>query len=127
MTLPDGVHWHATSECGSRRPVDRVRLRRAAPDAVLRSPCAVAMWIDARTREHVQHREVYAGWDRMWVAIGDEDDLEHLRQENCLIAARGDSIHTDIYSPAERHALYVEAVTDEECTSGCSDQEPDRA
>jgi hypothetical protein len=118
-----GVHWHAFAEIRERetaaRTADRARRRERVPDAVLRDPWAVAMWIDARTREHVHHREVYAGRDGVWVSIGDEEDLEHLRRENSLIASRGDSVYTDIYSENDHHDLYVEAVTDAQCTRGC--------
>lgn len=110
-----GVHWHAFTE-----PGDRKALREKAPEATLRSPWEVARWIDARTREHVYKREVWALHERQWVSIGDEDDLEHLRQENYAIASRGDSIHTDIYAESERHDVYVEAVTDDQCRHGCA-------
>lgn len=118
------VHWHAylgRREPGSQARVgDRVARRERAPDAVLRSPFAVASWIDKQTRSHVLRREVFAMREGMWVSIGDEDDLEHLRQENFLIASRGDSVFTDIYSESQHIDLYVEAVTDEQCTHGCA-------
>lgn len=119
-----GTHWHAYAET---RPRDthantdkRIARRERTPDAVLRTPHAVVTWIDKQTRALVLHREVFAVREGMWISIGDEDDLEHLRQENLLIASRGDSIYTDIYSESEHHDLYVEAVTDEQCTHGCA-------
>lgn len=113
-----GVHWHAFTD--QRGTTDRTARRAKPPEAVLRSPWEVARWIDARTREHVHKREVWALHERLWVSIGDEDDLEHLRQENYIIASRGDSIHTDIYAESERHDVYVEAVTNAQCRYGCT-------
>lgn len=115
------VHWHGYVETRDRdRPArtgDRVARRQREPDAVLRTPWAVASWIDTRTREHVDRRDVWASREGAWVAIGDEDDLEHLRQENFGIASRGDSIFTDIYSESKHYEVYVEAVTDEQCAN----------
>jgi len=105
-----GVHWHAS--VGSTWDGERTAA------AVLRSPWQVAEWLDRQTRQHVHHREVVAIAERVWVTIGDEDDLEHLRQENFRIASRGDSIHTDVYAESARHVLHVEAVTDAQCTHG---------
>lgn len=106
-----GVHWHAFTETPKTRET---------PAAVLRSPWEVARWIDARTREHVHKREVWALHERLWVSIGDEDDLAHLRQENYAIASRGDSIHTDIYAESERRHVYVEAAIRGHCRHGCT-------
>lgn len=117
------VHWHAYAEIRERDTPsavgDRIARRERSPDAVLRTPLAVASWIDQQTREYVLHREVWANFEGQWVSIGDEDDLEHLRQENFGIASRGDSIYTDIYSETERYDLYVEATTDDQCAYGC--------
>lgn len=119
-----GVHWHAfteTRECDSpARTGERMARREKKPGGVLRTPWDVARWIDEQTRKHVHHREVWASREGMWVAIGDEADLEHLRQENYAIASRGDSIFTDIYSTSEHHDVYVEAVTDAQCRHGCA-------
>lgn len=119
-----GVHWHAFAETrehgASPRTGERMARREGKPGAVLRTPLEVASWIDAQTRTHVHNREVWVSSERLWVAIGDEDDLEHLRQENFGIASRGDSIFTDIYSMSEQHDVYVEAVTDEQCIHGCA-------
>jgi hypothetical protein len=119
-----GVHWHAFAVTGPRRAVMRtggpVMLRNQPPHAVLRSPWAVALWIDERTQEHVYRRQVWSASEGVWVLIGDEDDLEHLRRENYRIASRGDSIYTDIYSESVHHDLYVEAVTDGQCVHGCA-------
>lgn len=114
-----GVHWHAFSQSTSD---DRGTLRGQAPEAVLRSPWQVAEWIDEQTRKHVHRRKVFAIGEGVWVAIGDEDDLEHLRQENFRVASRGDSIHADVYTSAARHTLHVEAVTDAQCTQGCTNR-----
>jgi len=116
------VHWHAFAVTpDSATPSnDRIGYRHRPPEAVLRSPWAVASWIDDQTRQHVSHREVWAAHGGEWVAIGDEEDLDHLRRENYGIAARGDSIHTDIYADLVRHELVVEAVTDEQCRHGCA-------
>lgn len=118
------VHWHAYAETtaeGTRsRTADRIARRDETPDAVLRTPLEVARWIEQQTRAHVSHREVYAIHSREWVSMGDEDDLAHLRRENVLIASRGDSIYTDIFSETDRHDLYVEAVTHEQCTHRCT-------
>lgn len=117
------VHWHAFTETRERDappPRNRHEYRHRQPDAVLRSPWAVASWIDSQTRQHVTHREVWAAHGQAWVAIGDEHDLEHLRRENYGIAARGDSIHTDIYTDSIHHDLIVEAVTNEQCAYGCA-------
>ena len=117
------VHWHAFAEirdCGTPPPRDRAGYRRREPDEVLRDPWAVASWIDGQTRQHVTRREVWAAHGREWVAIGDEDDLEHLRHENFGIASRGDSIHTDIYTDSTHHDLIVEAVTNDHCPLGCA-------
>ena len=118
------VHWHAYLDrrepSTPARDAERVDRRERPPDAVLRSPYAVATWIDKRTRTHVLHREVFAMREGMWVSIGDEDDLEHLRQENFRLASRGDSVYTDIYSESGHIDLYVEAVTDDQCTHGCA-------
>lgn len=119
-----GVHWHAFAETRAPGAVsqtgERVARREAVPHAVLRSPWEVARWIDEQTRAQVDHRKVWSAGEARWVEIGDEDDLEHLRQENFGIASRGDSIFTDVYSESEHHDLYVEAVTDEQCQHGCS-------
>jgi hypothetical protein len=118
------VHWHAYAETrpdgAQPRIADRVERRERAPDAVLRTPFEVAKWIDEQTRAHVLHREVVAIQERVWVSIGDEDDLAHLRRENFLIASRGDSIYTDIFAESDHHDLYVEAVTHAQCTHGCT-------
>lgn len=116
-----GVHWHAFTEARGRDDTtERIARRERTPDTVLRSPFEVARWIDQQTRRHVHHREVWAARDGQWVAIGDEEDLEHLRQENYGIASRGDSIFTDVYAESTHHDLYVEAVTDEQCRHGCT-------
>lgn len=99
---------------------DRAVRWKRQPDSVLRTPWEVATWIDERTRAHGHRREVWVAREREWVAIGDEDDLAHLRQENFAIASRGDSIHTDIYAESKHHDLYVEAVTDDQCLHRCS-------
>lgn len=120
-----GVHWHAFTE--STWDGNRARLRERAPEAVLRSPWQVAEWLDEQTRRHVQHREVVAIAERVWVTVGDEDDLEHLRRENFRIASRGDSIHTDVYAASTRHVRYAEAVTDGQCAHGCTPHRPRHA
>jgi len=118
------VHWHAYVETRERDEAagtaERVARREREPDAVLRSPWRVASWIDNQTRRHVNVRKVWAGHEGVWVTIGDEDDLEHLRRENYRIATCGDSIYTDIYSESEHHDVYMEAVTDEQCLHGCA-------
>lgn len=124
-----GVHWHAHVE--QREALEPMRngyrsdrLARV-PDAVLWSPWAVAKWIDARAREHVWHREVWASHDEEWVAIGDEEDLNELRQQNYFVASRGDSIYADIYTLNTHHDLFVEAVTHDQCQHRCADHQPD--
>lgn len=119
-----GVHWHAFIERRERDAPMRAgyradRLRRT-PDSILRSPWSVADWIDARTREHVHHREVWSSQEREWIAIGDEDDLNELRHNNFMVASRGDSIYTDIYTLNVHHDLFIEAVTGEQCGHGCA-------
>lgn len=120
-----GVHWHAFVERRERNMPMRTgyrtdRLRRK-PDSVLWSPWTVADWIDARTREHVHHREVWSSQEGEWVAIGDEDDLNELRRNNFMVASRGDSIYADVYTLNVHHDLFVEAVTGEQCGRGCVD------
>ncbi len=120
------VHWHAYSE---RRTPGNAGLRptRLArePEATLHSPWQVTRCTDQHTREHVLRREVFALRDGVWVEIGDEEDLAHLRHENFLIASRGGSIYTDIYTGDRHHDLYVEAVTDVQCQHDCADSEAD--
>lgn len=119
-----GVHWHAFTETRVHdepaRTANRIALRERAPEVVLRTPLEVASWIDKQTRVHGTNRKVWATSEGTWVAIGDENDLEHLRRENFGIASRGDSIYTDIYSEPVHHDVYVEAVTDEQCLHGCA-------
>ena len=118
------VHWHAFADPRPQdtppRTSERVTRRERVPDTVLRTPWAIASWIDQQTRQYVHHRQVWAASEGDWVAIGDEDDLEHLRQENFAIASRGDSIYTDVHTEHDHHDLYAEAVTDDQCTHGCS-------
>lgn len=118
------VHWHAHVETRTDAPRTGHRASRLAsePYAILRTPHAVALWIDEQTRKHVLHAETWVSQEGLWVSIGDTDDLAHLREENYLIAARGDSIYTDIYTNPQdqHHDLYVEAVTDAQCRHGCS-------
>ncbi|WP_133794318.1 hypothetical protein [Actinokineospora alba] len=120
-----GVHWHAFVErredgAPMRAGYRADRLSRPA-DAVLWSPWSVAEWMDARTREHILHAEVWSSQDRQWVSIGDEDDLDQLRQQNFVIASKGDSIYSDIYTDANvHHDLFVEAVTREQCIHDCA-------
>lgn len=124
-----GIHWHAHVE--KRKALDPMRAGHRSdrltrePQAVLWSPWDVATWIDARTREHVNHREVWAAHEREWVAIGDEDDLNELRRNNYLVASRGDSIYADIYTLSTHHDLFVEAVTHEQCHHSCAQERPD--
>ncbi|WP_436498194.1 hypothetical protein [Actinokineospora sp. HUAS TT18] len=120
-----GVHWHAFIERretdGPMRTGYRQHRLRQAPNTVLWSPWSVAEWMDARTREHILHAEVWSIQDREWISIGDEDDLDELRQQNFLIASKGDSIYSDIYTSANvHHDLFVEAVTHEQCTHDCT-------
>ncbi|RZS32487.1 helix-turn-helix protein [Herbihabitans rhizosphaerae] len=128
--FPPRVHWHGYHDTrpydGSVPTGERVVRLAREPDAVLCDPWAVASWLDEKTRAHVLHAESFAFQNRMWVSIGDEDDLQHLREEHALIASRGDSIYTDIYTPDEneRHDLYVEAVTDDQCARGCTGTQP---
>ncbi|MCU1687052.1 MAG: hypothetical protein JWQ81_7791 [Amycolatopsis sp.] len=115
-----GVHWHAYRERGSvRNPavpsIDRVRRLDTAPLAALYTPDEVAEWIEAQTRDLGERRTVRAIAEREWVEIGDTDDLNHLYSENVLIAARGDSIYTDIYSESENIQLFLEVVSAHEC------------
>lgn len=116
-----GVHWHTYAEARARGATgQRMSRRDRMPDSTLHSPWQVARWIDDHTRRDVQRREVFAARDGVWVTIGDEDDLAHLREENFLIASRGDSIYTDVYTDHEHRDLYVEAVTDVQCDRGCT-------
>lgn len=119
-----GVHWHAFVEiqdpATTRRRSSRIVRRQEQPHAALWSPWEVARWIDAQARANGDRRRVWSFGDRCWVEIGDEDDLEHLRRENFLIASRGDSIHTDIYADRVHVDLYVEAVTSAQCQHGCT-------
>lgn len=118
-----GVHWHAymTTRPRGKSPQpgqgvgDRDKRLAQTPLAVLRSPREVEQWIDKQTREYVEPVEVRAGSE--WVRVGDEADLAHLRRANYRIACRGDSIYTDIYSSSTHHDLYVESVTDDQCTN----------
>ena len=116
-----GVHWHAYAEARTPGAVEQRASRRSRmPDSALHSPWQVARWIDDHLRRDVQRREVFAARDGVWVTIGDENDLAHLRQENFLIASRGDSIYTDVYADHGHRDLYVEAVTDVQCDGGCT-------
>lgn len=118
------VHWHAFIEQRSGNLPMRVGYRAdrlsKQPDAALWSPWTVADWIDARTREHVYHREVWSMHEQEWISIGDEGDLNELRHNNYMVASRGDSIYADIYTQKIHHDLFVEAVTSEQCSHGCA-------
>lgn len=124
-----GKHWHAYIDTRKADEVSRIDERIArrdrTPNAVLFTPQEVAKWIDEQTRKYVLHEEVWAIHERQWVSIGDEDDLEHLRQQNYIIASRGDSIYTDIHTVGTRHDLYVEAVTNEQCQEDCANKDRD--
>lgn len=125
--LPDGwrasgAHWHAYAyayRAGDAQPLDipadRWQRLQRRPDAVLRNPDEVATWIEARTVEHGEKRQVWSIAEQAWIAIGDADDLAHLFGEHIVIAARGDSIYTDVFNSHRDIELFVEAVT----TDGC--------
>jgi hypothetical protein len=119
-----GVHWHAYADYRRVGPdgkiqavaTDRLRRLETDPAAVLHTPDEVAWWIEERTVEWGKQRTVRATADGVWVAIGDAEDLAHLCTENVLIAARADSIYTDVYSESANIELFVEVVGSDECS-----------
>lgn len=110
-----GTHWHAYLETEPAVGLARWQRIQREPDAVLRSPDAVAEWIEQRILELGDRRKVRAIADNEWVEIGDADDLAHLYGEHIVIASRGDSLYTDVYHPDKRIELYVEAVNADDC------------
>lgn len=114
----DEKHWHAYVERNvdpRERAIDRWQRIQREPDAVLRSPEAVAEWIEQRVIELGEKRKTMAIADRAWVEIGDAEDLAHAYGEHVVIAARGDSIYTDVLHAEARIELFVEAVTADDC------------
>ncbi len=113
----DGKHWHAYLERNGDTvcSIDRLQRLQREPDAILRSPDAVAGWIEERILELGTTRKVRALTDAAWVEIGDADDLAHLFGEHVVIASRGDSIYTDVFNPDTRIELYLEAVNPDAC------------
>jgi hypothetical protein len=119
-----GVHWHAFASIWPREESvpaghgtgDRGARLEREPLAVLWSPMEVAQWIADRTRQYVDPVKVLGTGTKLG-HVGDEDDLSHQRRTDYQVAERGDSVYADVYSRTEHHNVFLEAVTDEQCTN----------
>ncbi|WP_158885523.1 hypothetical protein [Amycolatopsis anabasis] len=100
-----GLHWHAQ--------VCRGDAKVAAPEAVLYTPYAVAAWTAHRIRRSAGQLSVWAADENRWRGIGDPADTARIRLELLLIAARGESVHLSVTSPAQHYL--IQAVTSREC------------
>lgn len=126
--LEVGAHWHAYAAIGDPDepgavPPLRVQRLELAPDAVLRSPDEVGDYVAGWVASREDRPYVYAPGERVWVQVGDEADMERIRGEYALIAARGDSAYVHLALGGERKALYLEAVTNDHC-NGHHDDRP---
>ncbi|GAB3301355.1 hypothetical protein [Parasphingorhabdus pacifica] len=115
-----GVHWHGYVELRDGTEMfSSLRDERLGrvPDAVIHTPKDVADWICRMFRE-----EARQDWVRLIGTpggdgkVGDQAHLDHEWHSNLEIAARGDSIYADVNREHGRMYLWVEAVTEPECT-----------
>lgn len=122
----DGKHWHAYASIGDRDefaavPISRPGRLELSPDAVLATPDEVADFVASWVSSRSGRPMVYAMAEREWVQVGDAADVERIRGDYALIAARSDSAYVQLALESGREDLYVEAVGDDECV-GHDDQ-----
>lgn len=118
--LEKGVHWHAYVEIrdGSELfPSVRAQRMRWVPDAVIHAPEGVVDWIARLVRQQSRPDAIrLIGPGGGNGRIGDEAHIEHDRDHDLDSACRGDSIYTDITREHDRMHLWVEALTESECS-----------
>lgn len=121
-----GVHWHAYASVGDRDefavvPLARVQRLELTPDAVLATPDEVGDYIAEWVGSRDGRPTVFAPGDGVWVEVGDAADMERIRGDYALIAARGDSAYVHLALGGGREDLYLEAVIDD-CNGHHDDQ-----